>query len=174
MDHTDSDSPSTKARQRPGDAQEQQGQPVARGGEERPGRVEQPVGRETRIRDRSWEEVRSAGELADLVSRHTHPIVVAFEDQDCHHCRAQRAMLSIAWDQCSWRVTTRRVDGRQLPQVADHYRITGYPTLLVFSAGQVVERLPGRRDAQTIIRRLAELTQYPCDGEWLSVPTQTR
>lgn len=110
---------------------------------------------EPRLAESSWQDLHSADELADLVSRMAHPVVVAFEDRDCDHCRAQRAILSLAWHQLAWNVTTLRVDCHRLPDVADHHRIIGYPTLLVFVAGQVVDRFPGRRDARSIINRLS-------------------
>ncbi|GIM66296.1 hypothetical protein Pve01_87670 [Planomonospora venezuelensis] len=123
-----------------------------------PPTADEPVERNARLRDNSWPDVHSAAALTDLLFRIAHPVVVAFEDRDCTHCRAQRAMLSLAWHQLDWQVSTLRVDGRRLPDVADHYRILGYPTLLVFSAGQVVDRLPGRRDARSIMDRLSRLT----------------
>lgn len=123
-----------------------------------PATVGDHVERAARLGDNSWPDVRSAEELADLLFRIAHPVVVAFEDRDCTHCRAQRAMLSLAWHQLAWQVSTLRVDGRRLPHLADRYRILGYPTLLVFTAGHVVDRLPGRRDAGSIIDRLSRLT----------------
>lgn len=142
----------------PGPAHGRESQPTSGWQGIEPPTVGGPVEREARFGDNSWADVRSAEELTDLLFRIAHPIVVAFEDRDCTHCRAQRTMLSLAWHQLTWQVSTLRVDGRRLPHVADRHRIFGYPTLLVFSAGQIVDRLPGRRDAWSIIDRLSRLT----------------
>lgn len=107
----------------------------------------------------AWAQVHTADELTDLLARIVHPILVAFEGRQCAHCRAQRAVLSLAWHQLAWQVTILRVDGRRLPHVAEQFRINGYPTLLVFSRGEVIDRLPGRRDARNLIHRLSRLNQ---------------
>ena len=106
----------------------------------------------------AWAEVHTADELTELLGSIVHPVLVAFEDRQCHHCRAQRALLSLAWHQPGWRVTTLRVDGSRLTHVAERFKILGYPTLLVFSRGEVIDRLPGRRDAHNLISRLSRLT----------------
>lgn len=165
MNPIDTGSVPTTALNGPGGPQERGGHPLGQGRANHPETVAEPFGKESQFRDRRWVEARSANELAHLLSQTVHPVVVAFEDQDCDHCRAQRAMLSLAWDQLLWQVTTLRVDGRRLPEVANHYRILGYPTLLVFSAGQVVDRLPGRRDARSVINRLSQLTRTTHVGE---------
>jgi thioredoxin-like negative regulator of GroEL len=165
-----SDSASTTTPNEPGDQQESGGHSIPQRRSGHPETTGRHLNNESQLRDRCWVETRSADELADLLYQTAHPIVVAFEDRDCNHCRAQRAMLSLTWDQLSWQVTTLRVDGRRLPEVADHYRILGYPTLLVFSAGQVVDRLPGRRDARSVIDRLSRLTRPTHVGKDNSAP----
>ena len=106
----------------------------------------------------AWAEVYTADELTDLLQSIVHPILVAFEDRQRHHCRAQRALLSLTWHQLGWPVTTLRADGGRLTRVAERFKILGYPTLLVFPRGEVIDRLPGRRDAHSLIRRLRRLT----------------
>lgn len=165
MTRSNIDPASTTNPMRPGDAQGREGQPTACSQATHLETVRAPVKKDSQPADCSWEDVRSADEFTDLLSQIAHPIVVAFEDQDCDHCRAQRAMLSMVWHQLSWSVTTLRVDCRRLPQLADRYRVLGYPTLLVFSAGQVVDRLPGRRDARSITDRLSRLTRPVCVGD---------
>ncbi len=106
----------------------------------------------------AWAEVHTADELTDLLESIVHPILVSFEYRQCHQCRVQRASLSLAWHQLGWQVATLRVDGNRLTHVAERFKILGYPTLLVFSRGAVIDRLPGRRDAHGLIRRLLRLT----------------
>lgn len=106
----------------------------------------------------AWAEVHTADELTDLLERIVHPFLFAFEDRQCHHFRAQRALRSLPWHQLGWQVTTLRGDGSRLTHVAERFEILGYPTLLVFSRGEVVDLLPGRRDAHSLIRRLSRLT----------------
>ncbi len=104
-----------------------------------------------------WVEIQDPRQLDDLITRVMHPVVVAFEDSDCGHCRAHRAMLNLAWRQLGWRLSTALVDGRRLPELAEHHKILGYPTLLVFSGGRLVERISGRGDARSVLRRLERL-----------------
>lgn len=158
-------SASTTTPQWPGHSHRRASQPTSSWEGIEPPTVGDPLARETRLEDSSWADVRSADELTDVLFRVAHPVIVAFEDRDCTHCRAQRAMLSLAWHQLAWQVTTLRLDSRRLPHVSDHYRILGHPTLLVFSNGQVVDRLPGRRDARSIIERLSRLPGLTCTGE---------
>ena len=106
----------------------------------------------------AWAEVPTADELTDLLESIVQPILVAFEGHECHHCRAQRALLGLTWHQLGWRVTTLRVDGGRLTHVGERFKILGFPTLLVFSRGEVIDRLPGRRDAHSLFRRLSRVT----------------
>lgn len=126
--------------------------------ENRRNRVSEPAEVEPTNMMGAWAEVHTADELTDLLGSIVHPILVAFEDRQCHHCRAQRALLSLTWHQLGWQVTTLRVDGSRLTHVAERFKILGYPTLLVFARGEVIDRLPGRRDAHSLIRRLSRLT----------------
>ncbi len=105
----------------------------------------------------AWSEIVDHNDFEARVLRATQPVVVAFEDRECGHCRAQRGLLTLAWRQLGWQLHTRRVDAGRLPVLADQYRILGYPTLLVFLDGDVVDRVPGRRAPDELTARLAEL-----------------
>lgn len=103
---------------------------------------------------------RAISDLCDFEAHVLHtqaPTVVAFEDRDCDHCRAQRHLLTLAWGQLGWRLATCRVDARRLPVLAEHYRILGCPTLLVFAGGDLVARIPGRQAPSSLTERLAGL-----------------
>ncbi|WP_373286518.1 thioredoxin family protein [Nocardioides deserti] len=84
-------------------------------------------------------------------------MVVAFEDHQCGHCRSYRHVLQIAWRQLGWAVDTARVDASELPCVADRFQIVGFPTLLVFSRGDVILRSAGIRAPRDFTTRMASL-----------------
>jgi thioredoxin-like negative regulator of GroEL len=108
---------------------------------------------------KAWHDIADRCEFDALVLRAEHPlVVVAFEDRDCGHCRAHRQLLSLAWRQLGLQLTTLRVDAGRLSVLAQQYRILGYPTLLVFTAGEVVERYPGRRAPKHLTARLTRLS----------------
>lgn len=106
-----------------------------------------------------WADVADEEAFRRLVLSAGHPAVVAFETGSCGHCRDSRALLTLAWRHLDWPVVTARVDAARLPGLADRYRIVGYPTIVVFFHGHVVDRLPGRRDPHAVTRRLAHLAQ---------------
>lgn len=104
-----------------------------------------------------WCEIPDPDAFARRVLQAPEPVIVAFETDDCEHCRQQRSLLALAWRQLGWTAPTLRVNAARLPQAAAAYRIAGYPTIAVFDAGRLVERFPGRRDPATLTRRLTEL-----------------
>lgn len=104
-----------------------------------------------------WVDIADEDAFARLVLHASTPVVVAFETVDCDHCRQQRTLLALAWRQLGWTAPTLRVDANRLPQLAERHRIAGYPTITVFADGQLVDRFPGRRDPQTLTRRLGRL-----------------
>ncbi len=104
-----------------------------------------------------WCEIPDQDAFARLVLQAQEPVIVAFETDDCEHCRQQRRLLALAWRQLGWTAPTLRLNAARLPQPAEEYRIAGYPTIAVFAAGRLVERFPGRRDPATLTRRLTNL-----------------
>lgn len=104
-----------------------------------------------------WMDIGDEEAFARLVLHASTPVVVAFETDDCDHCRQQRALLALAWRQLGWTATTVRVDANRLPQLAERHRIAGYPTITVFADGRLIERFPGRRDPQALTRRFTRL-----------------
>ncbi|WP_166509667.1 co-chaperone YbbN [Blastococcus sp. TF02-8] len=104
-----------------------------------------------------WSEILDQDAFDRRVLQAPVPVIVAFETDDCEHCRQQRSLLALAWRQLGWTATTLRVNAVRLPQPAEAYRIAGYPTIAVFDAGRLVERFPGRRDPAALTRRLTDL-----------------
>lgn len=104
-----------------------------------------------------WADIPDENTFARLVSHAPTPVIVAFETDDCGHCRQQRSLLALAWRHLGWSTPTFRLDASRLPHLADEHRIAGYPTIAVFSDGRLVERFPGRRDPAALTRRLTTL-----------------
>ena len=105
----------------------------------------------------AWVDIPDEDAFARLVLQAPTPVVVAFETDDCDHCRQQRSLLALAWRQLGWIAPTLRVDATRLPQLAERHRIAGYPTITVFEDGRLIERFPGRRGPQDLTRRLSRL-----------------
>ena len=104
-----------------------------------------------------WCEIPDRDAFARRVLQAPEPVIVAFETDDCEHCRQQRSLLALAWRELGWTAPTLRLNAARLPQPAEEYRIAGYPTIAVFDAGRLVERFPGRRDPASLTRRLTNL-----------------
>jgi thioredoxin 1 len=104
-----------------------------------------------------WCDIPDQDAFNRLVLQAPEPVIVAFETDDCDHCRQQRSLLAIAWRHMGWTAPTLRLNAARLPQPAEEYRIAGYPTIAVFAHGRLVERFPGRRDPASLNRRLAAM-----------------
>ncbi|SDG05057.1 Thioredoxin [Blastococcus aurantiacus] len=104
-----------------------------------------------------WCEISDLDAFARLVLQARKPVIVAFETDDCEHCRQQRILLAFAWRHLGWTAPTLRLNAARLPQPAEDYRIAGYPTIAIFDEGRLVERFPGRRDPASLTRRLTTL-----------------
>lgn len=99
---------------------------------------------------RGWRAVNHAAAFHKLVLGQPGPVVVAFESGDCPPCRLQRRMLDTAWTQLDFVPTRVIVDMQRFPEIADQYRIVGYPTAALFADGVLVGRFPGLRGAAAI------------------------
>jgi thioredoxin-like negative regulator of GroEL len=108
-----------------------------------------------------WCDIPDQAAFARLVLQAPEPVIVAFETDDCEHCRQQRSLLALAWRHMGWSAPTFRLNAARLPQLADEHRIAGYPTIAVFDEGRLVERFPGRRDPASLTRRLTTLLGVP-------------
>lgn len=102
----------------------------------------------------TWSDIIDQATFEALVIEATGLVVVAFEDHDCRHCREHRRLLQLTWRHLDLPLTTLRVDATRLPVLAQQYQILGYPTLLIFMDGQVVDRAPGRPSPADLLTRL--------------------
>jgi thioredoxin 1 len=85
----------------------------------------------------------TSDELESKVFRAPEPVVLDFYQASCPPCRVLEPRLERVAQQYSGRVTVYRVDVDTDVQVAERFRVTSLPTVLVFQDGTEVERLDG-------------------------------
>lgn len=112
-----------------------------------------------------WITISDEDAFNRLVLAARHPVVVAFESDGCRHCREHRFLLSLAWRQLGWKLTTALLDVMSVPGLAARYRVITSPTVIVFSCGRIIERYPGGLAAASLTHQLADLvTATPRPG----------
>lgn len=85
-------------------------------------------------------------EFQDFLSKTDKPVVVDFWASWCAPCRITKPILDRLAGEYQESVEFLPVNTDESPEVAQHYRILGIPTVLALRQGQVVSRLTGARD----------------------------
>ena len=83
-----------------------------------------------------------------------HPVLVDFWATWCPPCRAIAPVLEQLSSESNGRYAIGKLDVDQNQQTAAKFQIEGIPTLLIFKAGKLVDRLVGAHPKQTIVQRL--------------------
>ncbi len=81
--------------------------------------------------------------FAELVSEAVGPVVVEFMSYGCGHCRVMEPLFEQVAGILRAQARCFRVNVALDPALASLYRITGTPTIVMFSAGKEVGRLRG-------------------------------
>ena len=84
-----------------------------------------------------------------------HPVLVDFWATWCPPCRAIAPVLEQLAAESGGRYAIGKLDVDQNQRTAAKFQIEGIPTLLIFKAGKLVDRLVGAHPKQTIAQRLA-------------------
>ncbi len=88
-------------------------------------------------------ETLTSAHIDPKVLRAAGPVALDFYDETCPPCRVLEPRLERVAEQYAGRVPVYRVDVQQDPAAAQRFGVMSIPTVLVFRAGAVVERLDG-------------------------------
>ena len=85
------------------------------------------------------------------------PVLVDFFAEWCGPCKMMAPVLKQAKDQVGDAATIIKMDIDRNRAVAEQFRISGVPTLILFKDGKVVWRQSGVVQANTIVQKINEL-----------------
>lgn len=87
------------------------------------------------------------------------PVLVDFYATWCGPCKAMVPVLEEAAKEMAGRVVVGKIDIDENEEIANRFGITSVPTMLVFSKGEVVERIVGITPKRTILEKLNNLEE---------------
>ena len=80
--------------------------------------------------------------------------VVCFEDPRDLECRQEAALIEKAAGTIAEQIKLGNCDIENCPKLAERFRITSIPTILIIKDGKEVERLTGFRHEKALIKHL--------------------
>ncbi|MDP6708671.1 MAG: thioredoxin family protein [Alphaproteobacteria bacterium] len=83
------------------------------------------------------------------------PVIAKFQTEACVICRKLDPMLAAVAKRLDGRLGVVDVDAEESPDLAERYHIRGVPTLILFKAGQEVDRKAGFLTASALREWLA-------------------
>jgi thioredoxin len=99
----------------------------------------------TKQQFRSFDEVLSSAQV---------PVLVDFYATWCGPCQMMAGILTQVNHQLKGQLKIVKIDTDKYPQIASQHRIEALPTLVLFKAGQPVDRIEGVLPADQLVNRL--------------------
>lgn len=84
------------------------------------------------------------------------PVLVDFGAAWCHPCKRLDPVVESLAEEWEARLDVMKVDVDESTDVAMQYRVMGVPTLILFIAGQPVERITGYAPRRRLEKRFAQ------------------
>ena len=85
------------------------------------------------------------------------PVLVEFWAQWCPPCRLIAPILDSIAAEYADRLRVCKVNSDERPELAQRYGVMSVPTILVFSQGELSQRMVGARSRSRLLEELAEL-----------------
>ena len=78
-----------------------------------------------------------------LAASHERPVLVDFSADWCGPCRAIAPVMNKIAEEYAERLSVIQIDADENMKLCGHYRLRGFPTVLLFVAGEEVGRFGG-------------------------------
>lgn len=95
-------------------------------------------------------------DFAQTVLAADKPVVVDFWAEWCGPCRQVQPILNEIADEHGDKITVVKMNVDENPQTPANYRVTGIPTMNVYSGGEVVKSIVGARPKAALLDQLDE------------------
>jgi thioredoxin len=92
----------------------------------------------------------------DAIANSDQPILVDFYATWCGPCQMMAKILEQVNIQLNGQVRILKIDTDRYPQIASDHQIQALPTIVLFKAGQPVDRFEGVIPAEQLVGRLQE------------------
>ena len=85
-----------------------------------------------------------------IAASHTQPVLVDIWADWCSPCLALAPVLEKVMPEYTGRVLLAKLDADENMKIAGHYRVRGFPTVILFINGEEVDRFTSARPAQFV------------------------
>jgi thioredoxin len=92
----------------------------------------------------------------DAIANSDQPILVDFYATWCGPCQMMAKILEQVNIQLNGQVRILKIDTDRYPQIASQHQIQALPTIVLFKAGQPVDRFEGVIPAEQLVGRLQQ------------------